>query len=319
MPDTPRLILYRGKFAVSRDGRRASLGTSDRDEAERRLADLLKLEAAREDPTCGDIFERYHRDLRHFGKPGAASAENSWKALKATFGHLRPRDVSRMTCRGYIAARRALGRKDGTILREMGVLKAALRWHQPNTPAVFEMPPAPPPKEIHLTRDEFMKLREAAADLPHLLVFLELAKSTGARAGAILDLTWTRVDFARGIIRLGGAVGNKGRATVPMNDTLREVLLWAKAGALTPYVIEWRGGKVGSVKKAFKAVATSIGRPDVGPHAIRHSVAVWMAEEGVPMSEISQYLGHASTAVTEKVYARYSPSHLRRAASVLDF
>jgi integrase len=319
MSDEYRLVLYRGKWAASRDGKRTSLSTDNREEAERALADLLKLEAAREDPTCADIFERYHRDLLHFKKPGAASAENSWKALKATFGHLRPRDVSRLTCRGYIAARRALDRKDGTILRELGVLKAALRWHQPNTPAVFEMPPAPPPKEIHLTRDEFVKLREAAADLPHLLVFLELAKGTGARAGAILDLTWTRVDFVRGIIRLGAAVGNKGRATVPMNDTLREALLWAKKGALSPYVVEWRGGRVASVKKAFNAAASSIGRPDVGPHAIRHSVAVWMAEEGVPMSEISQYLGHASTAVTERVYARYSPNHLRRAASVLDF
>ncbi len=279
----------------------------------------MKLEAAREDPTCAEIFERYHRDLQHFGKPGAITAGNSWKALEAVFGHLRPRDVSRMTCRSYIVARRAQGRKDGTILREMGVLKAALRWHQPNTPAVFEMPSAPPPREIHLTRDEYVRLRDAATDTPHLLVFLELAKSTGARAGALLDLTWTRVDFVRGIIRLGGAVGNKGRATVPLTDSLREILLWAKRGALTPYVVEYRGRKVGSVKKAFKAIARSIGRPDIGPHAIRHSVAVWMAEESVPMSEISQYLGHSSTRETERVYARYSPNHLRRAASVLDF
>jgi integrase len=33
-----------------------------------------------------------------------------------------------------------------------------------------------------------------------------------------------------------------------------------------------------------------------------------MAEAGIPMEEIAQYLGHANVEVTRKVYARYSPS-----------
>ncbi len=35
------------------------------------------------------------------------------------------------------------------------------------------------------------------------------------------------------------------------------------------------------------------------------------------MSEIAQYLGHSNTAITEKVYARYRPEYLKKAASVL--
>jgi integrase len=57
----------------------------------------------------------------------------------------------------------------------------------------------------------------------------------------------------------------------------------------------------------------------VSQHVLRHSAAVHMAEAGVPMSEIAQFLGHSSTSVTERVYARYSPDHLRRAAAVVDF
>jgi hypothetical protein len=48
---------------------------------------------------------------------------------------------------------------------------------------------------------------------------------------------------------------------------------------------------------------------------LRHTAAVLMAENGVPMSEISQYLGHNSTETTERVYARYSPDYLRKAAA----
>jgi integrase len=52
---------------------------------------------------------------------------------------------------------------------------------------------------------------------------------------------------------------------------------------------------------------------------LRHSAAVHMAEEGVPMSEISQYLGHSDTRITEQIYARFSPDYLRRAAAALEY
>lgn len=60
------------------------------------------------------------------------------------------------------------------------------------------------------------------------------------------------------------------------------------------------------------------GLEDVTPHVLRHTAAVWMAENRVPMSEISQYLGHKSTLITERVYARYSPEYLRNAAQSLE-
>ncbi|MCE8440887.1 hypothetical protein LZ187_14095 [Rhodovulum sulfidophilum] len=44
-----------------------------------------------------------------------------------------------------------------------------------------------------------------------------------------------------------------------------------------------------------------------------------MAEAGVPISEISQYLGHSNVSVTARVHAWDSPNRLRRAAGVPDF
>ncbi len=41
-------------------------------------------------------------------------------------------------------------------------------------------------------------------------------------------------------------------------------------------------------------------------------------EKRKPMSEISQYLGHTNTNITERVYARYPPDHLRDCADVFD-
>jgi integrase len=50
---------------------------------------------------------------------------------------------------------------------------------------------------------------------------------------------------------------------------------------------------------------------------MRHTAAVWMAEAGVPMPVIAQYLGHTDSRITERVYARFSPDYLRGAADAL--
>jgi integrase len=102
-----------------------------------------------------------------------------------------------------------------------------------------------------------------------------------------------------------------------MADAALSELSQASKAALTNHVIEWAGKPVRSIKKAIQRTAGRAMIEGVTPYVLRHTAAVWMAEGGVPMSEISQYLGHTSTAVTERVYARYSPDHLRRASDAI--
>jgi integrase len=77
---------------------------------------------------------------------------------------------------------------------------------------------------------------------------------------------------------------------------------------------------VNSVKRGLKtaAAAASI-KASVSPHLLRHSAAVHMAEAEIPMDEIAQFLGHEDINVTCRVYARFSPTHLRKAAAVLEY
>jgi integrase len=44
-----------------------------------------------------------------------------------------------------------------------------------------------------------------------------------------------------------------------------------------------------------------------------------MVSADVPMEKVSQYPGHSNTAITERVYARYVPSHMQDATEVLNF
>jgi integrase len=139
--------------------------------------------------------------------------------------------------------------------------------------------------------------------------------------GAILDLTWDRVDLKAGTIDFepaGRERSRKRRTVVPINARARIALEEARRGALTDYVIEYGGKRVLSVKKAIAAAARRSGIK-CSPHDFRRSAARWMAEADVSMERIAQYLGHTSTRVTFATYARFSPRYMADAALALDW
>ena len=295
---------------------RRSLRTPDRGVAERRFRDF-KFETPGD--SVADAVGHYLDEKVSASSHG--SMLTSWRALKPTFGHLRPDQIDRKLCRSYAKARRSSGVQDGTIIKDLAVLKAALRYVGKAAGAVFEMPAQPPPRDRFISRAECQRLADACK-LPHLRLFVILAWSTAARHTALLELTWDRVDIERGIIRLAraGEDGRKGRATVPINAWADAALREAYEARTTNYVIEWGGNTepLTSVGTAFEAATERAKLKSVTPHILRHSAARAMAEAGVPMPEIAAYLGHTSSRVTERVYARYSPQYLRKAAKALE-
>lgn len=208
-----------------------------------------------------------------------------------------------------------MGYARSSVTTELALLRACLRWRYGSSAPNLWVPSGSPARDRWLTKDEARQLIEKA-ETPHIKLFVILGLTTGARAGAILDLTWSRVDFSHGTIDYrpaGRDVTNKRRTVVPMNATAREALEKAFSGRLTDHVIEYGGKPVASVKKAIQRLSARSGIP-FSPHTLRHTCAVWMAQADVPMQKISQYLGHTSTRVTESTYARYSPSYMQDAS-----
>ena len=325
-----RLVLYRGKFAAEwyegSSRRRSSLGTADRKEAPRAL-ERFKLDfEARQRPdriTCAYAWDGYRKALGD--RPAGVTMGFERKAvIDGHFGLIFADDVTETDCTNYADQRRAQGKADGTIWTELGHLRSALRWAAKKkliaiAPAITR-PERPAPKDKRLTRAQAKKFL-AACDMPHVRLFVVLAMTTGARMRAILDLKWDRVDFDHGVITLQDPerrLTNKTRATVPMNQTLRKELSAAREGSTTAYVISWGGHKVGSIKKALCGAGKRCGLPWVTAHVFRHSAATWLAEDGVSMLEIAKFLGHADSKLTERVYVRFSPKFLGKAAESLE-
>jgi integrase len=325
-----RIGKLNGRFVVTwwgDDGkrRRHRLDAQSRAEAEGAALDLVRRERAKAaGHTIDELWELYREEKK--GRRIADAMAFEWRKMKPFFGHLRPEQVTIDLCRAYTDARRKMGKHDGTIWTELGHLRTVFLWSAQrrliaHAPSV-ERPQKPAPKERWLTHDEAQRLIDGATE-HHIKLAILLMLSTAGRVGAILELKWDRIDFERGTVNLRTTETGprKGRAVVPMNDGLRAALTTAKALATAEdgSVVEWAGQPVKSIKTGFRRACANAKLVGVTPHTLRHTAAVHLVSNGIAMQKVAQYLGHSNTSVTERVYGRYAPDHLREEAAILDF
>jgi integrase len=72
-------------------------------------------------------------------------------------------------------------------------------------------------------------------------------------------------------------------------------------------------------QQAFQRAAASAGLPPgFIPHSLRHLYASTALAEGIPITEVSRWLGHNSIEITHQIYGHLIPSSLDRARTLLD-
>ena len=131
-------------------------------------------------------------------------------------------------CRDYGHWRQ---RAAGTIRRELGVLRAAIREavrkNIVTREIAVELPIAAAPKSRWLTREEGAALLRAARQSTkaarHLSTFILIGLYSGKRKEAILSLRWSQVDLRAGVIaweRQTGPRTTKRRGRNPVNPKL---------------------------------------------------------------------------------------------------
>lgn len=310
--------LYRGAWYVVWTERvegktvtkRETLRTKDRAQAERNFEEYIRQTQA-SGGTISDILDRWSREKKDLAS--IEIAKRKFIPIKSFFGNLLPDQITRDLCKEYRKNRKV---KNNTVRGEIAVLRSAINWNDPHNKAIFELPPSDPPKDHFITKQEYKAMLSKCDG--HLELFIIVALHTGARSNAILDLTWDRVNFEKKYINFAkGAQTNKRRALVPMNQVLLKYLNEAHRGRTCDYIIEYGGKKVLSVRKGFGKTCQRA-KVTASPHVMRHTSAMVMAEGSVPLTEIEQFLGHTGGSTTQRVYAKYSPSYLQKAASALE-
>jgi integrase len=265
------------------------------------------------------------------------------KHLRAYFGLLRPSHICQAVVEEYAIRRRDEGVSrrstghvvrrvaDGTIEKELVILRAALRWAAKDDrarwlggaePPAFSMPVSGARSRIRwLTKGEAAKLI-AGSHLPHIRLYFRIALATGARKEAIELLRWSDVDFERNLVDFGRVEkdNNKKRPLIQMTPELRRELWNAKQVACSDYVIEFRGRRAGNVKKSIRAAIEKAGLKSVDPnedvvgHIMKHTFVSWMLQCGKSYEEIALIL-NTSSATLRRTYGHVD---LNAAADVAD-
>ncbi|WP_311270334.1 site-specific integrase [Sphingobium sp. WCS2017Hpa-17] len=256
----------------------------------------------------------YIASLDRDDKASAPRRRDAWKAMKPFWEKTDPALIDPEMCRSYDRQRKAA---PATIRYELLMVSTAVKWAKKPKPEMW-LPPVADRKIRHLTHAQFEKFYDGVV-APHARLYVLLGLYTMARPKAILELTWDRIDFARGLIDLNPAGRRqtaKRRPVVTMNDELRAELVKAYEARQISHVIERGGQPIASIKKAFQAASERSG-VQVTPYMLRHTGAVWAAENGISMAALAQFMGHDDDSTTQKHYARFSPGYLKGVANAV--
>lgn len=282
-------------------------------------------------PTVEAAIEHYIQE--HVIPSGGEERRARYTAAKGLriFGAQTPIDeITRGRSRQYAEIRIAEGVKPATVRRELSMHQAAFnharKEERTKTEFSFFMPPASAPRLEWLTHEQYRKIMLVPKSRREQL-FLLLAFGTGARARAIEDATWDRVDLVARTIdyRVPGKVyKNKRRVVAPISDALLPRLIAAKAyhderTPDCPYVIGV--GERGKKSTTYHGIADVYRRAGIkvrAPrHIARHTFASWLLQNGVSIYEVAQLIGD-TVAMVEKTYGHMQPKHLMKSINKLE-
>jgi site-specific recombinase XerD len=138
------------------------------------------------------------------------------------------------------------------------------------------------------------------------------------RLSEALAIEPQNIDFDAQTIRVLHGKGNKARTVGFDGRTGHELRVWMTArrkmlgdnGLGAPVFCTRHGGhmRTNQIRQIMPILAKRAGiRKRVHAHGFRHTFAVELSQEGVPLHDIQQLLGHTSLATTEIYLRSLSP------------
>jgi len=243
--------------------------------------------------------------------------------LSPAFGKTSLNKISPAALEDYRSKRLDEDKGPATINKEVQVLKhmvkQAVRWDRIRTNLLVDIRrlKEPPGRVRYLKEEEILKLMQACPDWLRPIVLIDM--NTGLRRGEILRLQRQSIDKQNRLITIEKTKNNE-RKTIPMNDTVWEVIQSLPNRLDTTYLFaEEDGQPIGLVKVtvAFKRACRKAGIEDFRLHDLRHHFASYLTMAGQNQRTVQELLGHKTPAMTAR-YSHLSPEHLKAAVASLD-
>ena len=262
-----------------------------------------------------ETIRAYQSDLRQFLAFAASRRPAAAKPLT-------PADVDAMTVREYLYWLDQRREQKSSMARKLAALRTFYRYlnratgRGANPAAEVRTPKLPQRLPRVLTKDDANALMEfpegdgLAARRDRAI--LETLYSTGARVSELVGMNREDLDLKEGLVRLRGK-GRKERI-VPIGDVAIEAIKEYHAalqhsGLSTqhskqgqPVFRNARGRRLTtrSIARFVANYSSRLAGGRVSPHALRHSFATHLLDEGADLRAIQEMLGHASLATTQK-------------------
>ena len=234
------------------------------------------------------------------------------------------------------------GEKASSLARKLACLRSFFRFLvregqlSKNPTENLRSPKLPKPLPRVLTKDDAAALMEFPSKQSPLTLrdraLLEALYSTGARVSEVVGINLADLNEMDGIVCLRGK-GRKERM-VPIGDLALQAIREyrrslkppARSGQLSsPMFLNHRGGRITtrSVARMVARYSSRLVGGAVSPHALRHSYATHLLDEGADLRSIQEMLGHASLSTTQKythlamdqLLAVYDSAHPRARAA----
>ena len=319
---------------------RESLETANKGIAERRLRDFQNAiddgSYFREAPVLvrmTEVIERYMREVSPMLKSCKRNEEikEHWSDF---LGDCPLSDVTTSLLSSY-KAKRLTGeilyrkRKAGqsTVKKELAFLrtvfnKAIDEWDE-DWGGYFKEHPLNPVRKVIKGLKDNKRVRYVMPDeaeklnlkLPAWLKPIVIVGcQTGLRAGNIVGLTLSQVDFAANRINIqSDEMKNDSPMTIKMTNAVRDTLLKVikSRKIISPYVFTDEKGNpysTNAVSMAFKRACERAKVKDLHFHDLRHDFATLLISNNVDLYRVQHLMGHKDTRMTQR-YAHLLPDN----------
>jgi len=243
------------------------------------------------------------------------------KDLESFFDFLREKkksDVDQKVITFFIGFLLKYGMDARTVARKLSSLKSFFKGLKKigiiseNPAEAIKTPKIKKHLPGFLSYDQIKKALEI--DDPRNRAIMEILYSCGLRAGELVGLNISDIDFNRDEVKIKGK-GDKQRI-VPLGRAAKDAVLKyidVRKSNVPQLFLNYRGGRLTTrsiqyiVRKHLMKLARAAG---TNPHILRHSFATHLLENGADLRAVQELLGHSSLS-TVQIYTHLTTKRLK--------
>ena len=319
----------------------------------RRLADL---EDTRTINDFADIYFKYREAMSNVSVKTLDEYKNKyiWH-IKDKLGDKEARTITEEVIEKHVMDLIENGVGAYTIRKAINVLKSILDRVVkakliPSNPITkdIELPKHKKKETKAMDSKELEQFLEVARKNKHYS-FFHLLLNTGMRVGEAMALVWDDFNFETGEVTLSKTYDNKyglkegtknGESrTLKLNESTVQIMKEHKAFQEMGNLVDTIENKSNVVfqdangnhlylpsvrRRHFNEIIKEVidsktHKPiELTIHGLRHTFASLSLQNGVPLVEVSGYLGHMNTRITAEIYAHYLPTESTNTASAIE-